>query len=380
LVSLWSSIDTSRIPRAIIVFLNRRKSEFGLKRVLLADKSTEIRLWNCFPRTLSEGASDPLIVAYQYPPPPLPREDSFTALWRLASLRLDYHFFDSDNLQLMSIESLLEALSTTESRFAHISHSIIALLKFQILQTIKSGSYRTLEEARLNHCVFPAETAIDIPDIDEVLDELEPSDEPWAFYNFKHNRISEASIYVVAEYLEHCNSDILPYNTAKTLEKFTYYPPNSAIHHTHQLRLANSVHAVFRAAPSAELLNAILNCSCWSLYAQGPKTEDQVRAYREKIESGRPVLELWPWLDHPIARQKIEHTFEEYENQLITDPLELATLTQLQNILQGLKSWHESDSMNPDGDEENEGSISDSIGGRMVRRDASASSSTEAVP
>jgi hypothetical protein len=277
----------------------------------------------------------------------------------------------------MSIESLLEALSTTESRFAHISHSIIALLKFQILETLKSGSYRTLEEARLNHCVFPTETAIDIPDTDE----LEPSDEPWAFYNFKHNRISEASIYVVAEYLEHCNSDILPYNTTKTLEKITYYPPNSAIHHTHQLRLANSVHTVFRAAPSAELLNAILNCSCWSLYAQGSKTEDQVRAYREKIESGRPVLELWPWLDHPIAWQKIEHTFEEYENQLIADPLELATLTQLQNILQGLKSWHaERDSMNPDCDEENEESISDLIDAQMVRHEATASSSTEVVP
>jgi hypothetical protein len=63
------------------------------------------------------------------------------------------------------------------------------------------------------------------------------------------------------------------------------------------------------------------------------------------------------------------------------DSLELATVTRLQNILQGLKSWHaERDPMNPDGDKENEDSISDSIGGRMVRREATASSSTQVVP
>lgn len=195
-VDLWSPIDTSCIPRAIIVFLNRRESELGLKRVLLADKSTEIRLWNCFPRTLSEGASYPLF-AFQHPPPPLPQEELFTALWRLASLKLDYPFLGRDNLQLVFLESLLEALSTTESRIAHISHSIIVLLKFQILQTIKSRGYRTLEEARLNHHVFPTETAIDIPDTDETLDE--PLDEPSVFYIFKHHRTLEPSIYVVGE-------------------------------------------------------------------------------------------------------------------------------------------------------------------------------------
>lgn len=115
------------------------------------------------------------------------------------------------------------------------------------------------------------------------------------------------------------------------------------IHHTHQLRLVNSVQVVFHAARSTDrdLLNAILNFPCWSLYAQGPKTEDQIRAHRAKVVSG-PVLPLWPWLDHPIARQKIEHAFAEYKKQLIAsvDSLELATVTWLQNIFQGLKSWH----------------------------------------
>jgi hypothetical protein len=305
----------------------------------------------------------------------------FTALWRLASLKLGDLYLNGNDSHLTSIESVVEALSTTESRFNHIIHSIVVLLKMQILRIIQSRRSRTLAEAGLNHHVFPTETAIESPDELNTTQETDEIGETWAMYSFKRNRISEASIYFVAEYLEHCTSNVLPYNAVQTLDKVTFYPLNSAIHHTHQLRLANSIQAVFRAAPSTDLLNTILNCSCWSLYAQGPNTEDQVRAHREKFDSGHFVL--WPWLDHPIARQKIEHTFAKYKKQLMpsADSLELATVTRLQNILQGLKIWYaERDSMNPDDDGENEGSISDSIGGRMVRCDASASPSTEVVP
>jgi hypothetical protein len=344
-----------------------------LKRALLAKKNTNIHLLNCFPKTLSKGVSN-LSFA-----PSLPQEDSFTALWRLASLRLDDDF-DGDN-SLTSIEYVLEALSTTESRFTHITHSIAVLLKMQILRIIESRHSRTLAEAGLNHHVFPTETAIEIPDELNTTQEMDEIWETLAMYSFKHNRISEASIYFVAEYLEHCTSDILPYNAVQTLDKVTFYLLNSAIHHTHQLRLANSIQAIFVAARPTDLLNGIVNSKCWSLYAQGPKTEDEVRVYREKVTSGHSIL--WPWLDHPIARQKIEHSFAKYKKQLMpsADSLELVTVTRLQNILQGLKSWHaERNLMNPDCDEENEDSISDSIGGRMVRRDASASSSTEVVP
>jgi hypothetical protein len=381
LVSLWSPIDTACIPDAIILFLNRRESESVLEMVFLAEKNTEIRLWNHFPRTLSEGASDPPIELQN--PLTLRREDLFTALWRLASLKLDADFFDDDdNSHLASIESVLEALSTTESAFAHITYSIVALLKMQIIRMIPSHGSKTLVEAGLNHRVFPTETAIEIPDEINTAQETDEIWETWAMSSFKRNRISEASIYFLAEYLEHCTSDVLPYNAVQTLDKVTFYLLNSAIHHTHQLRLANSVQAIFAVAQSTELLNGIINSQCWSLYADGPKTEEQLRAHREEVDSGHPFV-LWPWLDHPIARQTIEDTFTKYKKQLMpsADSLELATVTRLQNILQGLKSWHaEGDLMNPDRDEENEVPISDSIGAQMVRREASASSSTQVVP
>jgi hypothetical protein len=331
LVSLWQPIDTACIPRAIIVFLNRRESESGLKKALLAQRNTKTRLWSCFPRTLSEKASDPPFGLQN--PLSLRREDWFTALWRLASL--DDDFLGDDDSHLASIESVLDALSTTESRFTHINHSIVALLKMQMLRTMHSRHSRTLVEAGLNHHVFPTETAIEIPD---ELNTKQETDEIWeAMYNFKRNRISEASICVVAEYLEHCTTNILPYNPIKTLHKLPSYIPHSTIHHTHQLRLANSVQAIFDATQSTELLNGIINFRWWSLYADGPKTEVQVRAHREKVCSGDPVL--WPWLDHPSARKKIKDAFAECEERLMLSQ-DLTTLTRLQNILLGLDIWH----------------------------------------
>jgi hypothetical protein len=303
LVSLWQPVDTSCIPCAIVVFLNQRDSDSGLKRALLAERNTEIRLWNCFPRTLFEGVSDLPIGLYN--PLPLPREDLFTALWRLASLKLEDSFFDGDDSHLASIESVLEALSTTESRFGHITHSIIALLKVQILRRIDSRHFRTLVEAGLNYRVFPPETAIEIPDKLSTIQETDEVSDSWfMFQNLRRNRISEANICVVAEYLEHCTTNILPYNAIKTLDKLPSYIPHSTIHHTHQLRLANSVQAIFDATQSTELLNGIVNFRWWSLYADGPKTEVQVRAHRQEVDLGYPFV-LWPWLDHPIARRLV---------------------------------------------------------------------------
>jgi hypothetical protein len=336
LASLWRPIDPSCIPRGIIVFLNRRESELGLT-TLLVERNTGLRLLNCFPITLSQGASNSLFGPGNSSS--LPREDLFTALWRLASLRLD-HFFDSDDLYLVYLEAVLEALSTTEFRFARISNSIVALLKIQILRAIHSRRTKTLEEAGLNHHVFPAETAIEIPDELYAMPETGDISGLWAFENFKRNRISEASIYLVAEYLEHCASDSLPYNIVKTLDIMMiiyYLPPETAIHPTHQMRLANSVGSVFVAAAGfTELWNAILNCSCWSLYAQGPKTEEQFRAHHGRVNSGDRVL--WPWLDHPIARKITKEAFADYAELLMRSADQLTpTLARLQSILLGLE-------------------------------------------
>ncbi|KAJ6561670.1 hypothetical protein B0H19DRAFT_1068421 [Mycena capillaripes] len=298
LLSFWEPTISDCIPRTVIVFLNDRNSDGGLKIVLRHQLAGEHHLWNCFPRTLSQGTRHPFYELQQAGRPPL--EDSFIALWRLAWLCTDYFVFPPRNLRLAALKSILEALSVSDSRFAHITHSIIALLKILVLQQLDSFEdlRGTLGEVRLNHDAFHGDTAMKIPDEFAAMNEHDEisASQARTLYISRHCRISEATIDVIAQYLENCVSKVLPYEALKTLEKiacyfFTRYPIHP-IHPIQQMRLANSVHAIFDSEQSTELLDAIVD-------SRGHQTPEQVQ--------GGDLH--YPWLDDPHARQKVIDAF-----------------------------------------------------------------------
>ncbi|KAJ6561676.1 hypothetical protein B0H19DRAFT_1068424 [Mycena capillaripes] len=295
LISLWQPTITDCIPRAVVVSLNSRDSDGDLANVLRHQLTGELHLWNCFPRTLSEGTLEPSFALQRFGP--LPREDSFTALWRFACLCTNDWMFRPSNLRLAAIESVLEALSVSDSNFAHISHSIIALLKILIFKELDSFKGSTLGEVRINHNAFPAATATKLPD--EFLamnenDEISAS-QAETLYVFRHWRISEATIDVIAQYLENCASKVQPYENLRTLEKIARYVPASLpIHPIHQIRLANSIHAVFVPEQSIELLDGIINSKCWFLYAEGHKTpelQDTINLIGKSVDFSAPFGE-----------------------------------------------------------------------------------------
>ncbi|KAJ7812501.1 hypothetical protein B0H14DRAFT_2605726 [Mycena olivaceomarginata] len=105
----------------------------------------------------------------------------------------------------------------------------------------------------------------------------------------------------------------------------------------YQIRLANSVHAIFAADPVAGLQKAIINCWCWDLYAAGPETGKKYSETRG-----------WHWLEASEARMKIKHAFAKYGGTLkpTTDSPDI--VVRVENILQGLIYWHgEDDAMQP---------------------------------
>ncbi|KAJ6559962.1 hypothetical protein B0H19DRAFT_1260636 [Mycena capillaripes] len=338
LLSLWWPATPHCIPRAIILFLNGRDSDWGLNRVFLTNVAIEIHLWNCFPRTLFEGALEPSSQLQR--PAPLPQEASFTALWRLAFLVVDHNYLQPSDLRSPAIEAVLQALSTTESRFAPMSCSVIALLKFQILRELDPRSGVTLRKAGTNHPALPSETVTSFPDKVRTMQENDvlPAPQQFPLHLFKYARTAEARVDIIAEYLEHCTSESLPYNALITFDKIAYNLfLHTPIHSVYQMRLASSIHGVL-AAGFMELLGRIVNCTCWAIYAGGHKTEDQVRTYREELRTRRgEQAHNIPWLDNPIARQKIKDAFIRYEEQL---NLSSGTPNHLQNILQGIESWH----------------------------------------
>ncbi|KAJ7249090.1 hypothetical protein B0H12DRAFT_1122614 [Mycena haematopus] len=117
---------------------------------------------------------------------------------------------------------------------------------------------------------------------------------------------------------------------------------STRIHPTHQMRLADSIHRVFTDGRTTQLLDAIANWRCWSLYAD-VNTEEKVQAHRERLRSSGlwPAEPLVPWLDNPIARQKIGNAFRGYEQRFSSD-IDSAhgIVPRLRNILQGFDRWH----------------------------------------
>ncbi|KAJ7657761.1 hypothetical protein DFH06DRAFT_1408772 [Mycena polygramma] len=330
LLSFWQPTDTDCIPRGIIVFLNGRQSKWDLKNVLLDSQTAETHLWNRFPKTLLEGAAPPPFVVRI--PPSLPLEDMYTAFWWLAysGAERSNSLHKPTSSQLQCLESGLSAVSNAEPRFTQISLSIVALLKFRITQEIHHSSAEVL------HHIFGT-----------------------FFAESRHK--SEAEFGLVADYLEGCTSDVLPFNAFQTWNVIApYLYLAEPIQATHQLPLANSIHTILSSAEKdAVFSRGIMNCGCWDLYARGHQTEGEVNVYRKRLDSDG--TRLWPWLDDRVARQKIKETFTDYEGHLTAsgDCSEIPgdirftasgnprpnLLAHLHNILEGLDSWHhESDS------------------------------------
>ncbi|KAJ7438052.1 hypothetical protein FB451DRAFT_1416491 [Mycena latifolia] len=336
LLASWQPQDSSNntIPRAIIRLLNERNSNSWFDEVLWSGEEIQQCLWSAFPHTLSQGPSKPRFSNDETPP----RESLFTALWHLA-------FLPSGPIQarVKDIESVLEILVNIDPSFPPISQSIIALIKNRLV-TMSMNPYVPIEERQSSFitCIFPEHTAIPVPDKlpSENGDSsfTDPQAHAWELY--QQQKVLEAKIYLLAEFLEHCSADPLPYKVVETLRRITdNLQPVRHVHAIHQNRFANSMHNVFAARPSPKLLSVIVDCHCWDLYADGPPIESNWWDYAAE--------NLVPWLNDPDARHNIQAVFMEYEHMLSLSNDFPDTLTRLRTILGRLDSLHSENMVRP---------------------------------
>ncbi|KAJ6545501.1 hypothetical protein B0H19DRAFT_1266926 [Mycena capillaripes] len=343
LVSFWRPSETDCVPDGIILLLNllNRGDSAQVFGNIVRGSDVEIRLWECFSRTVLAE----------------PQEDSFVALWSLAS-KVDYLpsnpflLHDSSGACLAALESVLKAVSIAASLFSPINCSVIALVKVRIVYDIHLGLTIGVPwpMARdylcwLNHHLLPAETASQIADgFHSVEGELSKSQHE-TISNFMNRRLMEACLVVVAEFLEHCTSDVLPYKAAETFCSIStgifLLPRVLMVHPTHQMRLANSIHTVSQEGQYPELLDEIINSQLWQLYAEGLKSEEEIEEYNKKLDLTATTDEHCPWLDNHQARRKIHDAFAGYEKKLrSTAGSSREVLPRLQRILQGFDCWH----------------------------------------
>jgi hypothetical protein len=205
----------------------------------------------------------------------------------------------------------------------------------------------------LNNRILPEETAITLPN--EILakeaDNISPVE--WNMLSRCLGcRRDEARINIMAEFLENCSS-IDSDQADETMRRMNGFVrllgplgPTSVIHYTHQVRLAKSIHSLYAADPPTGPLYPVFKCWLWSLYAEGPKTAEEVDRYR--VEHPREESPgLWPWLDDPFARQKIKEAFAEYQKKLTLAANASDALWRVQRLLRGIDSWHPERDLEP---------------------------------
>jgi hypothetical protein len=150
----------------------------------------------------------------------------------------------------------------------------------------------------LGHPLLPTETAIAFPD---ELPDADLLSEARRYDYFRRARIFEAIFICLAEFLDSCTSNFTPYKATDTIRRIDsmsapYHPSHdmsapyaTPIHDVHQLRLAGSMHRMFKSGnPQAtDLLDVTIACRMFDVYA------------------GSAPSSSCTWLDNSTARCQI---------------------------------------------------------------------------
>jgi hypothetical protein len=220
LLSLWHPENAEQIPRPIITILEKWPKK-RLRDVLWEGGRVGTYLWSIFATILSS---------------PDVREEDCATFWHLASA--GFTVDRDDDKRLMHLESILAALSALP--FVNWSNLIIPLIRIQIFEEVSHTRADATGEDLLslfNDPRFPHDTAVQLPHDFLTMD---PQQRKATYRDFMKHRVRETRIAILAELLEYCTSDVLPYHTA--VEIISQWIPRSAIHPIHQVRLASSVH------------------------------------------------------------------------------------------------------------------------------------------
>ncbi|KAJ6629062.1 hypothetical protein B0H10DRAFT_1987738 [Mycena sp. CBHHK59/15] len=323
LISFWrpADIDDRTVPRGMIEYLSRRKSDSAVEDVVW--KCGTRTLWSCLTTSLTATNAGPGTVSGD-----VRVNVILAALWRLCVLQRP------ELAELLLFEDALTAVQNSGP--SSFSRSVTPLIKMRVFEALRFNHHteRTAKRnliRQLGHPVMPPQTAVEIPcdlDMEDIDDEtinaqLDP------LYPVLHDRIAEARIQLLAEFFEHCSSSTLPYNALKTLSAIASFAPASAIHPAHQIRLANSMKVLFGVARRRPgLLTAVVNINAFDVYTA---THD--------ILTPLWWLQNQPWLDDSGAQQTIKECFAGYAASLSSvDSPDL--VDRLEAILEGLDYFH----------------------------------------
>ncbi|KAJ6476809.1 hypothetical protein C8R45DRAFT_934467 [Mycena sanguinolenta] len=292
------------LPASVIGYLNFRTSMDALWRFV----KTCHRQWGCVAMTLLNGPSrtHPSSSCFSKDPD---RTQTLKALWNI--LRAGHILIEHEDEPIIPslrvATNLLDVLFTMPS--SPEAMSVITLVENKILNRLHRLADGTTEDhiLQLNHPLLPTETAVTVP-----VEDLRRSLNDGTVQKFRNvllDRVAEARIVVISEYLEWCSSEISPFNFAKTLQRFLSVSSGDVV---------------------LEALDGVI--------------KNTLQVYTPITRLARPHirgLQLYPYLENHVAREIIKDAFIEYKNTVTAmDPPLPDLLSSMEEIINSLDFMH----------------------------------------
>lgn len=292
LSSFWrvteDDLPTVPVPHAILQYMAQRNSHAPISRLVLSiDPNT---LWSCIATSITDDSWGPWADL----------NHSLTALWHLCAQILQTVDLSSQNV--FPEPRILRSVLSCAGGVNAPSSSVIALVKATFLDSLTPSKNRGLQiedpevyqELALE--VFPQDCAWDDTD------DTQMRNDTW--YNRREaleNRIREARIALLAEFLQSCASHRPPYNARETISLLDLPSPTGLrrphAHKNVQLRFADGLCSVFQFShQNAAVVETLANLRIFSMII-GPN---------ERMNSNESI-----WLDDPkaceIIRDSLAH-------------------------------------------------------------------------
>ncbi|KAJ7469339.1 hypothetical protein B0H11DRAFT_1868620 [Mycena galericulata] len=330
----WPDAGTDEpiaLPASVIHYLNFRNSVDALWRF---SETLNQHRWACIARTLLDGPSVTHPSSSRFPKDP-DRIQTLKALWNLlhAGQYLMEHEDEPIIPSLQVVTNTLDVLLAMP--ISPEAMSATALVKDKLLNRLHrltSDGSTGDHLLQLHHPLLPTETAVTVP-IEYLARQLNHG-QGGEFRRVMLDRIEEARIIVISEYLEWCSSQVSPFRPLETFSTLRSIMCRTAVHETHQIRFAEAVRRLLIAPLADVVLGGLLD----------KIIKKTLEVYTPIARLTRPHivgLQLYPWLNNPSARQIIKVAFTEYKNRLtVLDPPLPDLLSDLEEIINSLDSMH----------------------------------------
>ncbi|KAJ7729068.1 hypothetical protein DFH07DRAFT_782023 [Mycena maculata] len=201
----------------------------------------------------------------QVPDFDIPTDNVLKAIWRLCVL--SRRSCTGSKWLGAFTEDALRAVQQTEVSL--YSLPVVALIQCEVIESLlqhrmETPDEKTLLMAKLKVPILPGTP---LPSIDDPVF-LSSSRDIGGALNMRY---TEACFIILTDFLDGCQSAVLPYHTRETIQYITDFAPQTKLHPSHQLRFASSISAVVDANTTPahnEIISRIIQSRMFNAYAR----------------------------------------------------------------------------------------------------------------